>query len=176
MTRKKMARVIKYLTADQVSKYDIRRDAGRFIRRWSVGRIVKHENAPGIRFSTGFPNPLTHPRRRRRAGSPRFFARRAERFDLCATLKGRLLYLRAALSSHQSSARKKSLCRAPALYAIARRAYVNCTEHSIHTRCTYAFRDKTPYEIIPTFIERLSAPWRASFNPHCGGLIWSNPF
>jgi len=42
-------------------------------------------------------------------GVPRFFARRAEPFDLCATLKARLLYLRVALSSHQSSARKKSL-------------------------------------------------------------------
>lgn len=147
------------------------------LRDGAPAATAKHENAPGIRFSTGFPNPLTHPRRRRRAGSPRFFARRAEPFDLCATLKGRLLYLRAALSSHQSSARKKSLCRAPALCAIARRAHVNCrSARGIRMRYTYAFRDKTPRGIIPTFIERLPAPWRASFNPHRGGLIRSNPF
>lgn len=79
----------------------------------------------GIRFSTGFPNPLTHLRRVVGApGAPRFFTRHAEPFDLCATLKARLLYLRAALSSHQSSVRKKSLsvpeCT-PALLVYVRR-------------------------------------------------------
>lgn len=92
------------------------------------------------------------------------FPRRAEPFDLCATLKGRLLYLRAALSSHQSSARKKSLSRAPARIVCDRA-----------TNVPVRARDKTPRGIVPTFIERSPVPRRASFNPRRGGLIRRNP-
>lgn len=96
-------------------------------------------------------------------------------FDLCVTLKGRLFYLRAALSSHQSSARKKSGLPSPLRYCVRSR---NCILDIYTPTCSLLTR--VPWQNamrnhVGIYKTIASPSANLSLNLHRGRLIRRNP-